>query len=70
MKNIKEKITHGLLYSVIGWTIFGLSFQIFMLVTTFTNPQLSTKIGNELMWKFDGTFKNNPNNIWYEKKIK
>jgi hypothetical protein len=21
---------------------------------------------NKLEWKFDGTFKNNPDNIWYE----
>jgi hypothetical protein len=39
-----------------------------MLVTTFVNPKLNTKIGNYLTWKFDGTFKNNPDNIWYSKK--
>jgi hypothetical protein len=22
--------------------------------------------GNEIEWKIDGTFKNNPDNIWYE----
>jgi hypothetical protein len=41
---------------------------VFMLVTTFVNPKLNTKVGNYLTWKFDATFKNNPDNIWYEKK--
>ena len=36
-----------------------------MLITLFANPKLNTKIGNTIMWKIDGTFKNNPNNIWY-----
>ena len=27
---------------------------------------LLSKIGNEIMWKIDGAFKNDPNNIWYE----
>jgi hypothetical protein len=34
----------------------------------FTNPDLATKIGREIEWKIDGTFKNNPDNIWYTKK--
>ena len=32
----------------------------------FTKPELATKVGNYLTWKFDGTFKNDPDNIWYE----
>ena len=68
MKNIKDKVLHGFLYSVIVWTILGLSFQIFMLITSFVNPKLETEISNELTWKLDGTFKNNPNNVWYVKK--
>ena len=33
---------------------------------TVYNPELETKIGHEIMWKIDGTFKDDPNNIWYE----
>ena len=66
MKNIKDLITLRFVQLAFSWAIFALSFQVFMLVTTFVNPELSTKIGNELTWKFDGTFKNDPNNIWYE----
>jgi hypothetical protein len=25
-----------------------------------------TRISNEISWRVDGTFKNNPDNIWYE----
>ncbi len=66
MKNIKDLITLRFVQLAFSWVIFALSFQVFMLVTTFVKPELSTKIGNELMWKLDGTFKNDPNNIWYE----
>jgi ABC-type transport system involved in cytochrome bd biosynthesis fused ATPase/permease subunit len=66
MKNIKDLITLRFVQLAFSWAIFALLFQVFMLVTTFVNPKLSTKIGNELMWKLDGTFKNDPNNIWYE----
>jgi len=37
-----------------------------MFVAHYTKPELATKIGNKLTWKFDGTFKNDPDNIWYE----
>jgi hypothetical protein len=66
MKNLKETLALRFIQLVFVWTVFALSFQVFMLFTSFTNPELSTKIGNEIMWKLDGTFKNDPNNIWYE----
>ena len=43
-----------------------ISFDFFMIGAHFLNPDLATKIGNEISWKIDGTFKNNPDNIWYE----
>jgi len=66
LDKIKEQIGLGLIRLVLAWTVFALCFQVFMIVTHFTNPELATKIGNELTWKFDGTFKNDPDNIWYE----
>ena len=66
MKNIKEAIALKFIQLAFVWTLFALSFQIFMLVTTVVNPELSTKVGNYLTWKLDGTFKNDPDNIWYE----
>lgn len=38
-----------------------------MMVLTFSgNEQRVTQIANELSWRLDGTFKNNPDNIWYQ----
>ena len=48
---------------VFVWVNFALLFQVFMLVTQFTNPELTKKVGNYLTWKLDGTFKNDPDNI-------
>jgi hypothetical protein len=66
MKNLRETIVLRLAQLLFVWVNLALVFEVFMIVTTFTNPELSTKIGNEIMWKIDGTFKNDPNNIWYE----
>ena len=66
LNKIKESIMLGFVKLVFAWTVFALCFQIFMLVAHYTKPELATKIGNELTWKFDGTFKNDPDNIWYE----
>ena len=67
MKNLKETLSLRFAQLVFGWTVLALIFQVFMLITTFTNPELNTKVGNEIMWKIDGTFKNSPDNIWYTK---
>jgi len=40
------------------WVVFALSFQVIMLTLNMVNPQLETKIGNEIMWKIDGRFSN------------
>ena len=66
LDKIKEQIGLGLIRLVLAWTVFALCFQVFMFVAHYTKPELATKIGNELTWKFDGTFKNDPDNIWYE----
>ena len=42
-------------------------FQVFMVFLEFSGRQeWATQISNEIMWRVDGTFKNNPDNIWYE----
>jgi len=40
----------------LAWTIIALTFQVTMLTLSFVNPELETKIGNEIMWKIDGRF--------------
>jgi hypothetical protein len=66
LKNIGETIFKGYLVFVFIWLVFALSFDIFMIGVHFTDENLERKISNEIMWKIDGTFKNNPDNIWYE----
>jgi hypothetical protein len=52
--------------------MFALSFQVYMIYLHFSGQEDKTlAISNWFSWKFDGTFKNDPGNIWYEapKKI-
>lgn len=66
LKQIGQKLL-GLYLGFVGiWLLFALSFDVFMIFTHFTNEDLSRDISNEISWKIDGTFKNNPDNIWYE----
>jgi len=64
--SLREKVLLVFL-SIAGlWIISALLFQITMLTLEFSGySEVATKIGNELMWKFDGTFKNSPENIMY-----
>jgi hypothetical protein len=67
MKNFKNILAFRFVQLVFVWVNLALAFEVFMLITTFTNPELNRKIGNEIMWKIDGTFKDSPGNIWYNK---
>ena len=66
LKNIGETLFKGYLVLVFIWLGFALSFDLFMIGVHFTDENLEQKIANEIAWKIDGTFKNNPDNIWYE----
>lgn len=65
---MKEKLFIGFLRFCLAWVMFAISFDIFMVIVHYTNPQMERNISNELTWRLDGTFKNNPKNIWYEEK--
>jgi hypothetical protein len=53
------------------WIVFALSFQSYMLYLHFLGDEEKTlAISNWIEWRIDGTFKNNPNNIWYEEPKK
>ena len=72
MKKINcKKISDAMFKMYLGFVgIFiasALSTQIFFLYLQFTGQQeRMTDISNKVSWKIDGTFKNNPDNIWYE----
>jgi hypothetical protein len=68
MKFMKEKLFNVFLRFCLAWVLFALCFDIFMVTVHYTDTNLERKIVNEISWKIDGTFKDNPDNIWYEKK--
>jgi hypothetical protein len=64
--NIGEKIAWVFL-SLFGlWLVFALSFAIFMSYLEFAGKTETTRnIVNWIEWRIDGTFKNSPENIFY-----
>lgn len=51
-----KKVFEIYVKAVLVWTVFALSFETTMLVLSVVNPELETRIGNEIAWKIDGTF--------------
>ena len=71
LKYIGQALFKGYLILVSIWIGFALSFQIFGVYLHFTNQdERARDISNKIAWKIDGTFKNNPDNIWYEEPEK
>jgi hypothetical protein len=71
LKNIGQALFKGYLILVSFWIGFALSFQIFGVYLHFTNQdEMARDISNKIAWKIDGTFKNNPDNIWYKEPVK
>jgi hypothetical protein len=72
MKKINlTKIGEAMFKAYLGlfgvWLVFALSTQLFFIYLQFTGQEeRMTNIANKVEWKIDGTFKNNPDNIWYE----
>jgi hypothetical protein len=66
--NKTKEILFGLTLGLSGlWIVFALSFQMYAVFLTVTDQEEKmTRISNEISWRIDGTFKNNPDNIWYE----
>ena len=65
--NWKDKLVWAFLSLVGLWIIFALCFQLFFVYLEFSGKhELQRDIVNWIEWRIDGTFKNNPENIWYE----
>jgi hypothetical protein len=58
----------GLYFILVGFWIFAaLSTQMFFVYLQVSGQEeRSQDIANRVSWKIDGTFKNDPGNIWYE----
>ena len=64
--NLGEKLFLGFLYLAIAWTILAVIFGVFMSYLELTGKtEMTRDIGNWIEWRIDGTFKNLPENIWY-----
>ena len=65
--NIKDRVALGFIKLVLAWVVFALLVQVAALTLHFTGHEDITRdVSNWLTWKFDGTFKNSPGNIWYQ----
>jgi hypothetical protein len=65
-QNWRDTLALGFLSLVGIWIAFALCFQLFFVYLQFSGQEdLAGEIANEISWKIDGTFKNDPNNIWY-----
>ena len=65
--NWKDKVAMAFLYLALGWVVLAVAFQLTMVgIHIAGKTELERNISNWFSWKFDGTFKNSPENIWYE----
>ena len=67
LKQNWQEISQLILISLVGlFVISALIFQLTMVGLELSGKTETTRaIGNWFSWKFDGTFKNSPENIWY-----
>lgn len=67
--NFKELLFKMFLLGVGLFIGLAFAFQVFMVFLEFSGRQeWATQISKEIMWRVDGTFKNNPDNIWYNEE--
>lgn len=63
---LKERAIYFVLAPFLAFIGLAFLFQVFFVILQFSgNENLATQIANEITWRIDGTFKNNPDNIWY-----
>jgi hypothetical protein len=65
--NLGDKLFMAFLCLAGAWIAFALCFQMFFVYLEFSGKhELQRNIVNWIEWRIDGTFKNSPENIWYE----
>ena len=65
--NIGDKLAMIFISLVGVWIAFALCFQLFFVYLEFSGKhELQRNVVNWIEWRIDGTFKNNPENIWYD----
>jgi hypothetical protein len=64
---IAEKIIWAFLCLFGAWLIFALGLMFYSIYLEITDNQPALQdMSNQFSWKFDGTFKNSPGNVWYK----
>ena len=70
MKKILQKIEEvtlaGFVYGCVTFVTLALVAQVSMVYVHFTKPEKESYVANHFAHKFDGTFKDDPENILYE----
>ena len=65
--SLRDKIVLGIMKLLVVFVVCALLTQLyFVYCEIFKSPEENQRMANEMSWKFDGTFKNSPGNIWYD----
>jgi uncharacterized lipoprotein YajG len=65
--SLRDKIALVIMKVLVVFVICALLTQLyFVYCEIFKSPEENQRMANEMSWKFDGTFKNSPGNIWYD----
>ena len=64
--SLRDKIALVVVKIVGVFIICALLTQLYLIYCSiFKSPEENQQMINQIDWKLDGTFKNDPNNIWY-----
>ena len=64
--NLGDRLAVGFLYLAIAFVSLAFLTQLTFVILHFSGREdITTKVANEFSWKFDGAFKNDPNNVNY-----
>ncbi len=65
--SIRDRLFHLFLLFALFWVFIALAFQLMFVVLTFSgNENIATTLSTKFSHMVDGTFKNSPENLWYE----
>lgn len=65
--SLRDKIALVIMKLLVVFVVCALLTQLyFVYCEIFKSSEENQRMANEMSWKFDGTFKNSPGNIWYD----
>lgn len=64
---IDEQVVPLVLFASVGFVMFAFITQVtFACLNVWGDEDKMLSISNKMAWKFDGSFKNHPDNLFYE----